>query len=208
MYLTFKFNPNVFLFPPAYLFSFDVTYPRSLSQIDILVHWFMTLSLPDIYFSYSNKQIRLKTLYFLSSSNKFMFSFVSFFPSATDERDKIQKKTFTKWVNKHLKKVSRFFAYFFHLRETILICLSSLMWPSGAWGYQCFMFSLSTLPVCVWKPNPLFDVCRKEGSDDLSLALQREVCVGRSCFHDRNWAVLQDDKVFNCYQSSSTWSGC
>lgn len=24
----------------------------------------------------------------------------------TDERDAIQKKTFTKWVNKHLKKVS------------------------------------------------------------------------------------------------------
>lgn len=25
---------------------------------------------------------------------------------STDERDAIQKKTFTKWVNKHLKKVS------------------------------------------------------------------------------------------------------
>lgn len=34
---------------------------------------------------------------------------ISFFPlfSSTDERDAIQKKTFTKWVNKHLKKVSR-----------------------------------------------------------------------------------------------------
>lgn len=31
-------------------------------------------------------------------------SFILF--SSTDERDAIQKKTFTKWVNKHLKKVS------------------------------------------------------------------------------------------------------
>ena len=30
------------------------------------------------------------------------FVFLSF----ADERDAIQKKTFTKWVNKHLKKVS------------------------------------------------------------------------------------------------------
>ena len=27
-------------------------------------------------------------------------------PSSSDERDAIQKKTFTKWVNKHLKKVT------------------------------------------------------------------------------------------------------
>lgn len=40
------------------------------------------------------------TLYFL---------FCSFFSTTTDERDAIQKKTFTKWVNKHLIKVSEIF---------------------------------------------------------------------------------------------------
>lgn len=37
---------------------------------------------------------------------------LAFFLSITDERDAIQKKTFTKWVNKHLKKV-RFHGFFF-----------------------------------------------------------------------------------------------
>ncbi|OWR55496.1 Plectin-1 [Danaus plexippus plexippus] len=38
-----------------------------------------------------------------------------FFIQQSDERDAIQKKTFTKWVNKHLKKV---FAYFTLLGQT------------------------------------------------------------------------------------------
>ena len=31
---------------------------------------------------------------------------IELIPSSSDERDAIQKKTFTKWVNKHLKKVT------------------------------------------------------------------------------------------------------
>lgn len=37
---------------------------------------------------------------------QFLEIMVQFF---SDERDAIQKKTFTKWVNKHLKKVRRYF---------------------------------------------------------------------------------------------------
>ncbi len=36
--------------------------------------------------------------------------FLFFIPLA-DERDAIQKKTFTKWINKHLKKVRRKFVF-------------------------------------------------------------------------------------------------
>lgn len=40
---------------------------------------------------------------------------VFFFHSFADERDAIQKKTFTKWVNKHLKKVRRRKIFFLHI---------------------------------------------------------------------------------------------
>lgn len=36
-----------------------------------------------------------------------------FLLSLTDERDRVQKKTFTKWVNKHLVKVRTFCKYTF-----------------------------------------------------------------------------------------------
>ena len=37
-------------------------------------------------------------MYWIAYTNYFIYFF-------SDERDAIQKKTFTKWVNKHLKKV-------------------------------------------------------------------------------------------------------
>lgn len=47
-------------------------------------------------------------LIIVTRENKIMFYF-------TDERDAIQKKTFTKWVNKHLKKVSFNASFYFFI---------------------------------------------------------------------------------------------
>lgn len=44
------------------------------------------------------------------------------FPLFSDERDAIQKKTFTKWVNKHLKKVSVNKSIVFNMYNLISIC--------------------------------------------------------------------------------------
>ena len=60
--------------------------------------------------AYANVIKKSRGLYFKA----FMFSLqksklinISFSFLFSDERDAIQKKTFTKWVNKHLKKVSQ-----------------------------------------------------------------------------------------------------
>ena len=41
----------------------------------------------------------------LNFSNICLYCWTQFISTFSDERDAIQKKTFTKWVNKHLKKV-------------------------------------------------------------------------------------------------------
>jgi hypothetical protein len=45
----------------------------------------------------SVEQLYLAQYYFIKKCNILLFS---------DERDAVQRKTFTKWVNKHLSKVS------------------------------------------------------------------------------------------------------
>lgn len=63
-------------------------------------------------------------------SNAFPLVFISF---SSDERDRVQKKTFTKWVNKHLIKVC--------VMEFSWLAMS-LFWLYGN-GFKGFCFLLN-----------------------------------------------------------------
>lgn len=67
----------------------------------------------------------------------------AFFMNFTDERDAIQKKTFTKWVNKHLSKVN----YQMYFIEPWIIWLfrkeCSYLGSSGSSGaHECMYAAL------------------------------------------------------------------
>lgn len=57
--------------------------------------------------------ISFKYFFIIYTNTILFFFFQTIKSNDLDERDAIQKKTFTKWVNKHLKKVKIFKIIFF-----------------------------------------------------------------------------------------------
>lgn len=81
---------------------------------------FVAFSQPAIAGKSNNYAINIIASF--SCSPKLMQTFAQFFSLSTDERDAIQKKTFTKWVNKHLKKVIHDSLYFYSLSCMCFVC--------------------------------------------------------------------------------------
>ena len=100
-------------------------------------------------FSVSVCMVEFNVVFIWMFCECFMIMWSHLFPVSfsLDERDKIQKKTFTKWINKHLRKVNHFLlsyvfklSYLYDLKSsrTLLYYLLKLfvlrLIRSGTWG--------------------------------------------------------------------------